>query len=77
MPLYDFKNTKTDEIEEHSVKLADYDQFVKDNPHLERQLSTPGLISATGNIINKTSTDWKNHLENIKKGAGRNNTIKT
>jgi len=41
MPTYTFLNTKTKEIEEHSVYMRDYDDFKKDNPHLERHF-TPG-----------------------------------
>jgi hypothetical protein len=47
MPFYDFKNIETGEVEEHMVSLADYDQFKKDNPHLERVLSTSAIISGT------------------------------
>jgi hypothetical protein len=33
------------------------------------------LITHTGNIINKTSGDWKDVLKGIKKGAGPTSTI--
>ena len=68
MPLYDFLNKETGENEEHMVKLADYDQFIKDNPHLQREFTTAGIIShAGGNIVSKTSSDWRDHLKKIKK----------
>ena len=31
----------------------------------------PADVTHTGNIINKTSGDWKNHLEGIKKKTSR------
>ncbi len=80
MPLYDFLNKETGESEEHMVKLADYDQFIKDNPHLQREFTTApaGIIShAGGNIVSKTSSDWRDHLKKIKKNAGRKANIKT
>lgn len=36
MPTYTFLNTFTKEIEEHRVTMRDYDDFKKNNPHLER-----------------------------------------
>ena len=80
MPLYDFLNKETGESEEHMVKLADYDQFIKDNPHLQREFTTASasIVShAGGNIVSKTSTDWRDHLKKIKKNAGRKANIKT
>lgn len=78
MPTYDFLNKKTEEVEEHFMKISEYDDFVKDNPHLQRQFTAPALISqAQGNIVGQTSTDWRDHLKRIKKQSGRNNTIKT
>ena len=78
MPLYDFLNKETGENEEHMVKLAGYDQFIKDNPHLQREFTTAGIIShAGGNIVSKTSSDWRDHLKKIKKNAGRKANIKT
>jgi glutathionyl-hydroquinone reductase len=78
MPSYDFLNTKTEEVEEHIMKMSEYDDFVKDNPHLQRQFTAPALISsAGGNIVSQTSGDWRDHIKRIKKQSGRGNTIKT
>ena len=44
MPLYDFKNTETGEYEEKFVSMSNYDQFLIDNPHLERAyIKAPSL----------------------------------
>jgi len=46
MPLYDFKDKETGEIQERMVSLANYDQFLLDNPNLERvHTKTPGIVS--------------------------------
>ena len=50
MPLYDFKNNDTGEVEEHSMSYKDVEQFLIDNPHLEKMISSPNLISNTGTI---------------------------
>jgi hypothetical protein len=44
--IYPFYNTKTGEVEEHTMRLAEYDDFKTNNPHLERHFgadSIPGL----------------------------------
>lgn len=55
MPTYEFKNLNTGEIEEHQMKISEYDAFKSNNPHLERyicetpilgdgmRMSTPGV----------------------------------
>lgn len=44
--IYTFMNTKTGNIEEHTMRLAEYDGFKKNNTHLERYFTPeqcPGL----------------------------------
>jgi hypothetical protein len=36
MPKYTFLNKETEQVEEFYFGINNYDQFVKDNPHLER-----------------------------------------
>jgi hypothetical protein len=46
MPNYTFKNSNTGEIEEHTLRLSEYDKFKEDNTHLERYFAPadcPGL----------------------------------
>ena len=44
MPSYDFENKETGEVEEHIIKISEYDQFLKDNPQLKRvYLSAPSI----------------------------------
>jgi len=58
--------------------MSEYDQFKIDNPHLERVYnSVPGLISGRISPMRKAGKEWENHLERIKKGSGKGNTINT
>ena len=45
MPTYVFLNSDTNEIEEHIMRIAEYDTFKENNPHLERYFSPEGLAS--------------------------------
>jgi hypothetical protein len=44
--IYTFINNNTNQVEEHSMRLSEYDQFKLDNPHLIRYFAPedlPGL----------------------------------
>jgi ribosome-interacting GTPase 1 len=70
MPLYDFKNIETDEIEEHMVKISEYDQFLLDNTHLHRVYTKVASLnySAGPDILTKAGSGWKDVQERIKSG---------
>lgn len=43
MPVYQFKNLNTDEIEEHIMSYTKLDEFKEQNPHLERHFAPEHL----------------------------------
>ena len=43
MPSYDFLNKETNQIEEHKMSYTVYDEFITNNPHLERYFSAENL----------------------------------
>jgi hypothetical protein len=68
MPNYEFLNTKTKKIEEHTMSVSAYDQFKSDNPHLERYYSEAPLFSYTGTgdlAGKKTDNTWKEVMSKI------------
>ena len=44
MPLYSFENTETGEEVDIMVSLADYDDFMANNPHLIRTYTKMNLV---------------------------------
>ena len=36
MPIYPLKNTETEEIFEKSMKIAEYELYMQENPHIQR-----------------------------------------
>lgn len=70
MPLYTFRNKETGEVKDMMLSIADM-QTLKSEGEWEQLIGAPSLVSHTGNIINKTSSDWKDHLKNIKKSTSR------
>jgi hypothetical protein len=78
MPLYTIINDKTGETEDVMCSYDSLQDKLKDlGKDWRQQVGTPSIVSTTGNVINKTSGDWKNLMQSIKKGAGRGSNIKT
>ena len=68
MPTYEFVNTKTQKIEEHTMSVSAYDTFKADNPHLERYYSDAPIFSYTGGgdfAGKKTDNTWKEVMSKI------------
>ncbi|MAI05241.1 MAG: hypothetical protein CMA07_05975 [Euryarchaeota archaeon] len=78
MPMYTIVNKKTEGTQ---TVFCSYEKLQEKLEQLgedwSQQIGAPALISTTGNIINKTSSDWKDHLKKIKKGSGSGTNIKT
>jgi hypothetical protein len=73
MPLYTFKNKETGEVKDMILSVSSMVELVEQG-EWEQVIGAPALVTHTGNIVNKTSEDWKGHLKNIKKSAGRTET---
>lgn len=68
VPKYLFRNIETNEFVEHSMKIAEYDQFKADNPHLERYIEGAAAFSYTGPGDfdgKKSNAGWKEMLSKI------------
>lgn len=76
MPTYVFKNTETEEAEEHFMKMSELDEFKENHPHLQIQLQGMDMITDHKSVMTRAGSEWQDHLKNIKKGSGRGNTIK-
>lgn len=78
MPQYEFKHKETGNIQDVYLRISEYDTWKSDNPDWERYYGTPpSLVSGTKSNLTMAGKDWQEHLGNIKKGAGKSNTIKT
>jgi hypothetical protein len=81
--IYTFLNNNTGEVEEHTMRMAELDQFKLDNPHLVRYFtpdSAPGLgdgmrMNTPG--IGKADSTFEKYVINRMKETIPGNTIKT
>ena len=48
MPTYNFIDTETDEEFEVFMKIAEREEFLKENPQVQSIISAPALISGSG-----------------------------
>lgn len=78
MPVYEFKNSQTGDVVEMTMKIAERDQFLADNPHMQPHHSQPIACSDPIRLgIRKIDYGFNEVLSRVKKGSGRSNTIKT
>lgn len=72
MPTYDLRNTKTGEEISHLCTIAEKEAMVASGEWVQFHSRMPADVTHTGNMVNKTSGDWKDLLKKIKKEAGGN-----
>ena len=82
MPTYDLRNTETGEIFELKMMIKEYDQYMKDNPHIERYHSAENLpmmsdasrMSVPG--THKADSTFEKYVINRIKETVPGNTVK-
>ena len=74
MPTYQFKNKTTGVEWEKEMKIAELDDYVKEND-CSIVISAPRIISGHGEGRLKTTDAFNDKLKEIKKKAGRKSTI--
>jgi hypothetical protein len=83
MPTYQFKNLDTNEIEEHTMRIAELDEFKEKNTHLERYFSPEGLAGLGDGMRMSTpgtgqaDSTFEKYIINRMKETIPGNTIKS
>ena len=68
MPLYDFKNLETGEVESKMMSIADMIEYVKD-PNIQQVVGAPKIIGeVSGSVGRKAGDGWKEVQQRIKSG---------
>lgn len=75
MPTYTMKNKSSGEVTEMILSLSERQELL-DTGEWDQQLSTPNFVSDTQSTLRRAGSDWTDHLSRIKKGSGRDNSIK-
>ena len=74
MPTYQFKNKTTGVEWEKEMKIAELDDYVKEND-CSIVVSAPQIISGRGEGRLKTTDAFNDRLKEIHKKAGRHSTM--
>jgi len=75
MPTYDLKNTETGEVKEFLISISKKEEMVESGEWSQIHTGVPDLVTHTNSTLGKTSGDWKNKLDQIKKQAGGNSGL--
>ena len=74
MTLYDFKNKETEEIIEVSLKMSEYEEYCKNNPHLERHhAGAPSIGDPVRLGLKKPHDAFRDKLKDIKRKHYKSN----
>ena len=65
MPIYTFENTKTGEVYDDMMSIADMEKFLKKNKHIKQKLTTINISSGVQGVNMKTDGGWKDNLSRI------------
>ena len=75
MPIYTLRKLSTEEEWEVNVTYDELTQILEDED-IVKVLSTPKIVTGVGSLHGKVPDGFKDKLKQIKKGSGKNNTIK-
>ena len=66
MPTYRFLDTKTSEVFESFMKIAERDKYLLENPHIETVMTAPAIVSSSGGSPDQKAGDgWKEVLSKV------------
>lgn len=72
MPLYTFRNEKTEEVAEIMMKISELDDFKSDNPNMKQLITGAPSIGDSARLgVTKTPDSFNSLLKHIKKGNDR------
>ncbi len=65
MPTYTFENTKTGDITDMSMSMAEREDFVQKNPHYRQIFTTLNIVGGVAGITYKPDSGWKENMSRI------------
>jgi hypothetical protein len=72
MPLYVFKDVNTDEVFEKTMKIAERDEYLKDNPNIVGVISAPKIVGGVGTNL-KVDDGFREVVSKVKETYRVNN----
>lgn len=77
MPTYHFRDKETGEEIEQFLRISELDEYKKSHPNLETIIKgVPSFSGETKDVLSRTPDGFKDLLNRVKDGAGKDNNIK-
>jgi hypothetical protein len=77
MPTYTLRDIKTQNQWDVVCSYEELQTILDEMPDVVKVLSTPKIVTGVGSLHSKVPDGFKDKLNQIKKGSGKSNTIKT
>jgi hypothetical protein len=77
MPTYTLRDIKTQNQWDVVCSYEELQNILDEMPDVVKVLSTPKIVTGVGSLQSKVPDGFKDKLNQIKKGSGKGNTIKT
>jgi len=77
MPTYTLRDIKTNKVWDVTCSWDELQIILDELPDVVKELSTPRIVSGVGSLHSKVPDGFRDKLNQIKKGSGQGNTIKT
>lgn len=73
MPIYTFRNTKTNEEYTEMMSISSKETYLKENPHIEQVITVPNFADAVSIGVTQPPSDFQKHvIGRIKEVPGAN-----
>ena len=77
MPTYTLRDIKSQNQWDVVCSYDELQTILDEMPDVVKVLSTPKIVTGVGSLHSKVPDGFKDKLNQIKKGSGKSNTIKT
>jgi hypothetical protein len=77
MPTYTLRDIKSQNQWDVVCSYEELQNILDEMPDVVKVLSTPKIVTGVGSLQSKVPDGFKDKLNQIKKGSGKGNTIKT
>ena len=65
MPLYTFKNTKTNKEFTEMMSIAEMEEYLEKNKHIKQQLTSLNIVGGVSGMSYRSDQGWKDNLSRI------------
>ena len=65
MPIYTFENTKTGEVFDDMMSIADKESYLKKNKHIKQNITSVNIVAGVSGMSYRSDQGWKETLSKV------------